>query len=699
MKSDKNGESVFRRFPDWKKQGSQIELLDSHWVKDSKPEMIDGVLVVKLRKSRFDQRKHIVGSVKSTDGNLAGFLVDIQSFAGEEKNHSDMFFAFTDEHGRFEADYLPGASYCLHVNDAQLVSNIIDLTPYEPSSEKVCNPVLEISKGQAVEIVATMGPDRKPIAYQYINLSTPHEYNFREDGEIQLGMGGRQWGVTTDVHGRATTVALPGKLEGSIHSSEWSTQQSVKVKTEGVTRLEFHRQVAGKRKLAGRLISEGGVRDFKDTVIEIGSIDGESHERLTLKADQEGKFEFESAATRIGFYARTKDEKAAAVAILDRFEGHIELRLQSTGEYCGQLLGKEYRPLKDHTVRVSLSVSGKEDYSKPQMTSFHAATFETKTDEEGKYTLRGLPREVKLNLSCASLDDSAQNKYLDEFYLVPQDKRPLAVSRLWRPEKKISFTERYEMNLRDCRLAHFHAMIILYRPSKDADRFVHENFIEYQKNKDVSRYMQLLGPIDEEPANAEVAEFARAKGLPTPEKGKVFACALDPSGKELGRIEFDWKLPDAAESAARFIREHAPPTEDAIKKWDEAFATAKQTHRKVWVRISQRYCGPCFRLTRWLDDHKEILEQDYMFLKIDNCRDLHGVEVADRLTGGEHFGVPFSVIFDSDEKKLIDGDSAVGNIGFPSGYEGKKHLRKMLTETRQKMTDKQIDELVESLED
>jgi hypothetical protein len=104
-------------------------------------------------------------------------------------------------------------------------------------------------------------------------------------------------------------------------------------------------------------------------------------------------------------------------------------------------------------------------------------------------------------------------------------------------------------------------------------------------------------------------------------------------------------------------------------------------------------------LTRWLDDHKEILEQDYMFLKIDNCRDLHGVEVADRLTGGEHFGVPFSVIFDSDEKKLIDGDSAVGNIGFPSGYEGKKHLRKMLTETRQKMTDKQIDELVESLED
>ena len=78
-------------------------------------------------------------------------------------------------------------------------------------------------------------------------------------------------------------------------------------------------------------------------------------------------------------------------------------------------------------------------------------------------------------------------------------------------------------------------------------------------------------------------------------------------------------------------------------KWDEAFAAAKQTNRKVWVRISQRYCGPCFMLARWLDDHKEIIERDYVLLKIDDVRDLHGHEVAKRLTGGEGAGVSRSM--------------------------------------------------------
>ena len=33
MKTDKNGEAVDRRFPDWKKHGSYVEILDPHWVK------------------------------------------------------------------------------------------------------------------------------------------------------------------------------------------------------------------------------------------------------------------------------------------------------------------------------------------------------------------------------------------------------------------------------------------------------------------------------------------------------------------------------------------------------------------------------------------------------------------------------------------------------------------------------------------
>ena len=92
------------------------------------------------------------------------------------------------------------------------------------------------------------------------------------------------------------------------------------------------------------------------------------------------------------------------------------------------------------------------------------------------------------------------------------------------------------------------------------------------------------------------------------------------------------------------------------KKWDEAFATARQTHRKVWVRVCERYCGPCFMLTRWLDDHKEMLERDYVLLKIDDWGDLHGKEVAKRLGGepGRH-SVPCHLRFQctiADQQRL-----------------------------------------------
>ena len=66
----------------------------------------------------------------------------------------------------------------------------------------------------------------------------------------------------------------------------------------------------------------------------------------------DGTFDFESHSSRIGIYARTKDAKAAAVSIIDRPDGPIEVRLKPTGEYRGQLLGKEDRPLKGHAVRA-----------------------------------------------------------------------------------------------------------------------------------------------------------------------------------------------------------------------------------------------------------------------------------------------------------------------------------------------------------
>jgi hypothetical protein len=179
----------------------------------------------------------------------------------------------------------------------------------------------------------------------------------------------------------------------------------------------------------------------------------------------------------------------------------------------------------------------------------------------------------------------------------------------------------------------------------------------------------------------------------------VFAVSYDLEGEELGRIHIDPEAADAAESAYGFIERYAPARQDAEAKWNEAFRQAKEQNKRVWVRVSQRYCGPCFALSRWIDDHREVIETDFVVLKIDDVRDLNGHAVAERLTKGRFVGVPFHAMFDANEKLLADSYGPLGNIGSGSGLEGKRHFKKMLDAACLKITPHEIQVLLDSLED
>ena len=89
-----------------------------------------------------------------------------------------------------------------------------------------------------------------------------------------------------------------------------------------------------------------------------------------------------------------------------------------------------------------------------------------------------------------------------------------------------------------------------------------------------------------------------------------------------------------------------------------------------------------------------------MLLKIDNVRDKHGVEVANRVVSNrERFGIPFHTIFAADQRLLIDSESPVGNIGHPSSFEGRRHLATMLRETRKSLTEADVKQIVATLQD
>ena len=578
MTTNEQGEATFHWFPDWEKHGSYVEINDPHWAKALKEleTAEDGALVMKL-KARVD-RKPLVGKVTCENLDVSGLMVEIRSFQGEEEGYSDHLSTFTDADGGFSAPCIPGATYCVFVNDPQLTSNMIDLIPYEPDTGRSNEAELIVTEGKPIEVRVTTGPDSKPMPNEWVYIRTVHDYSWYEDGEQESGMGSRDRGVYTNEDGVAQARELAGsKLEISVNAGDWrSPTKEVTVKREGTTTVEIHRANDESREVTGQLIAPSKMDvNLAGADIFYGSIDGETDEREKITTDAQGRFEFSTKAFQIGVFAYTADGKAAGVAKPDKLDGPIELKLKPTGELHGQLLGENDKPAVDHVVRVTPRVSGKSDLSSSFSTNLDTKTFEARTDSEGYYTLNNLPAELVLHLRADPIDGSDYDTYLDDIFLEAGKEYPLLVSRLERRRETDTRTlsEKYDGQLRDARINGYNLLVVVFNTA--SDDFVGRNLTDPEKISETMRFMHLLiheGDVEDQAAQ----EFVESKGWPQPALGKVFVCALDGAEKELGRVVLEMRVDDVTEQAADFVRKHCRLlNNDAQEEWDAAFAEAQ----------------------------------------------------------------------------------------------------------------------------
>lgn len=704
IKSDKNGDVVYRWFPDWNDHHMYAELFDRNWVTTGETLGKEGeTLIVKVKRSRFSERKRIEGRVVSSETELGGFFIELRSFEEEGgRKHS-----FTDASGKFYADVLPNATYCVYAQDVTWVSNLIDAIPFSTTTGTTV-PELRIQAGQEIEILATVGPEKKPLEGVFISLIRNHEFEFLEKGEVQHGSSGPQWFVKTNKNGRATTRTLSGTLEASVRSNEWNVNQEIEVVENMPTVIQFHREAEKTKIVKGKLIVESGKEvSLEGTEIRIGTIDGKYDNRQTTKASTDGTFSFSILGGKIGVFACTKDGKFAGLTITDRLDAPIEVGLKATAEYRGRLVSAaSNEPLSGYRIRAMVFVSVTKDPSDMYHLNrcFEARRIEDLTDEAGYFTLRGMPTGMKAELFASSPTETrVHGERIDRVVIDSNEKSKLVVKRLGqrsvKPEQQ-RLDAKFKQGLRDCQLNNFRLMVIDYRKSEDSESFVRGSFFAHHKIPDVSNYIQIL-KIRSEPDNETKqdndVDFLAAHQMKSPEDGQVLAYMFDAAGTEIARIEIDSTAANASEKALEFLREHAPPKVDAAEKWKAAFEEARQTDRKVWVRVSQRYCAPCFEFSRWLDDHREVLAKDIVMLKIDDVRDQNGVDVARRLKPQPLDGVPFHAIFDASENLLLNSSGVGGNIGFPSESLGINHLRKMLTSAKKNMTEAEIEKLIDSL--
>jgi hypothetical protein len=91
-----------------------------------------------------------------------------------------------------------------------------------------------------------------------------------------------------------------------------------------------------------------------------------------------------------------------------------------------------------------------------------------------------------------------------------------------------------------------------------------------------------------------------------------------------------------------------------------------------------------------------LFDKDYVILKLLQGRDQHSSEVMKQLNQRD-FGIPWMAITDADGTILATSDGPLGNIGHPTTVEAIRHVRDMLKRTASRLSDDELDRLVQPL--
>jgi thiol-disulfide isomerase/thioredoxin len=71
---------------------------------------------------------------------------------------------------------------------------------------------------------------------------------------------------------------------------------------------------------------------------------------------------------------------------------------------------------------------------------------------------------------------------------------------------------------------------------------------------------------------------------------------------------------------------------------------AKADDKRVFFISSAAWCGPCRLLGRFLEPWKKELDRQFIFVKLNVCRDAHARDVVTRFQEDRDGGVPWYAI-------------------------------------------------------
>jgi hypothetical protein len=561
------------------------------------------------------------------------------------------------------------------------------------------------------------------------------------------------WGAQTDDNGHFEFFVSPGKY----YMFGPRNHESIKFELtdQPAHEVNIHSDLPEKLPLKGLVVlKDDPSQRVPEARIYGMALESFAGRHLEAVSDADGRFEAERGPNNMVVFASTSNPSLAGLIKITPDDQSIIIPVSPTGAARGRLVDEETgAPIAQREIRYGISIEF------PDGTSTITSGGTVKTDDDGKFEATGLilGEETVFNAVIETDGKGNARSWRKVANATPTGTDPIDLGTLnleppvreLTPEERVakaftdprSLDDRLRLRLRDAKLGYQRVLIVAGDP---AHPFI-QKFYELEHNRDgnqaILNYLLLpistadgdaarapsSGPlpsagreqtstgdpkspersaVDGREASGEggttrdaALEFLTQHNILPPAPNDMSLAVLDESGAQLAEASaIDLATNGALDPArvTKFLDAHAVPLPDAETLFTGALARAKQDDKRVLIQVSGPRCGWCFVLSRFLDDHKELVDKEFVYMKLDP-RMKNGDAVIERVRPTQVGGIPWMVIYDSDGNPLINSDGPNGNTGYPGEPEGQLHFEKMLRTGAKHLTDEDIKSLLAAL--
>ena len=184
--------------------------------------------------------------------------------------------------------------------------------------------------------------------------------------------------------------------------------------------------------------------------------------------------------------------------------------------------------------------------------------------------------------------------------------------------------------------------------------------------------------------------------------GRGLVLLLDNDGSYL--THFQRAAADSQSSTLAFLKTiaaHQLPDRDAAEVLQAAQQQAASENKSIFLQETATWCGPCHRLSRFIEQHRTIFDRHFVWVKIDRQRMTGADSVMENIRPGKSRSIPWIAVLDESRKVLSTSTKPDGedNYGFPTQTKEIERFLRTLQESAPQITDEELKTLRQALSD